>query len=131
MLSEDTISREIKSNKLITKRLLSKTNNIPNWAKRFINTSHVYIVEESVVDVRNKTLITYTRNVGFTKVMVCERSFLVTQLHKMISRVSQKKLYTDKVKTIHQKLLQPGMLGLTLKFVVSVELYVHLDMKGN
>jgi len=100
-LSEDTISREVKSDKLITKRLLSKTNNIPNWARKFINTSHVYIVEESVVDVRNKILITYTRNVGFTKVMVCKRSYLVTQLHKMVFRVLQKKLSTDKVKIIH------------------------------
>lgn len=69
VLSEDTISREIKSGKLLSKRLLSKTNNIPNWAKRFIHTSYVYILEESIVDVKNKVLVTYTRNLGFTKVM--------------------------------------------------------------
>lgn len=69
VLSEDTIAREIKSGKLFSTRLLSKTNSIPNWAKRFINTAHVFIVEESIVDLKNKILVTYTRNLGFTKVM--------------------------------------------------------------
>ncbi|CAG9766844.1 unnamed protein product [Ceutorhynchus assimilis] len=69
VLSEDTISREVKSGKLITKRILSKTNNIPKWAKKFINTTYVYIIEESIVDPKNKSLVTYTRNLGFTKVM--------------------------------------------------------------
>ncbi|KAF7272493.1 preli-like [Rhynchophorus ferrugineus] len=69
VLSEDTISRELRSGKLFTKRLLNKTNSIPNWAKRFISTANVYIVEESIVDVKNKILITYTRNLGLTKVM--------------------------------------------------------------
>ncbi|XP_066246752.1 protein preli-like [Euwallacea similis] len=69
VISEDTILREVRSGKLVTKRLLNKTNNIPNWAKRFINTSYVYIVEESIVDAKNKILVTYTRNIGFSKVM--------------------------------------------------------------
>ncbi|KAL1516384.1 hypothetical protein ABEB36_000303 [Hypothenemus hampei] len=69
VLSEDTVIREVQAGKLISKRLLSKTNNIPNWAKRFINTTYVYIVEESIVDAKNKILVTYTRNLGFTKVM--------------------------------------------------------------
>ncbi|KAI4457922.1 msf1/px19 related [Holotrichia oblita] len=69
VLSEDTIVRKIDSGKLFSKRLLSKTNSIPKWAERFFSGSHIYIVEESTVDPQNKVLVTYTRNLGYTKVM--------------------------------------------------------------
>lgn len=70
VLSEDTISREVKDGKLYTKRLFSKTNNPPKWAERLISTRTVKIVEESVVDPKEKTITTYTRNVGYVKLMV-------------------------------------------------------------
>ncbi|KRT85276.1 hypothetical protein AMK59_2151 [Oryctes borbonicus] len=69
VLSEDTVVRKIESGKLFTKRLLSKTNSIPKWAERFFSGSHIYIIEESTVDPHNKVLVTYTRNLGYTKVM--------------------------------------------------------------
>lgn len=69
VLSEDTVVRKIESGKLFSKRLLSKTNSIPKWAERFFIGSHIYIVEESTVDPLNKILVTYTRNLGYTKVM--------------------------------------------------------------
>lgn len=67
----------MRSGKLFTKRLLNKTNSIPNWAKRFISTANVYILEESIVDGKNKILITYTRNLGLTKVMVSVWTYLI------------------------------------------------------
>lgn len=70
MLSEDTIFREVRGNKLFSKRLLTKTNRVPKWGERFIGSPVVRIVEESVVDPKAKTLTTYTRNLGYTKVMV-------------------------------------------------------------
>lgn len=70
VLTEDTVYREVKNGKLISKRLLSKTNPIPKWAERFVSGRHVHIIEESIVDPTNKVLITYTRNLGYTKVMV-------------------------------------------------------------
>lgn len=70
VLTEDTISREIRNGKLHSKRLLSKTNSLPKWGERFYNAKAVKIVEESVVDPKEKTLTTYTRNIAFTKVMV-------------------------------------------------------------
>lgn len=70
VLTEDTISREIRNGKLHSKRLLSKTNSLPKWGERFYNAKSVKIVEESVVDPKEKTLTTYTRNIAFTKVMV-------------------------------------------------------------
>ncbi|KAJ8984712.1 hypothetical protein NQ317_004973 [Molorchus minor] len=69
VLTEDVVQREIKSGRLITKRILSKTNSIPKWAEKFVTTKHVNIVEESIVDPKHKVLVTYTRNLGYAKVM--------------------------------------------------------------
>ncbi|KAJ3650305.1 hypothetical protein Zmor_022001 [Zophobas morio] len=69
VLSEDTVCRNVRSGRLFSTRLLSKTNPIPKWAERFITSKHVHIIEESIVDPVNKVLITYTRNLGYTKVM--------------------------------------------------------------
>ncbi|KAF6199707.1 hypothetical protein GE061_006005 [Apolygus lucorum] len=69
VLSEDTIYREVRGNKLFSKRLLTKTNRVPKWGERFIGSPVVKIVEESIVDPQAKTLTTYTRNLGYAKVM--------------------------------------------------------------
>ncbi|XP_053976914.1 protein preli-like [Hylaeus volcanicus] len=69
VLSEDTIKREVKNGVLYTTRLLTKTNRIPKGAERFVNKNTVKIVEESIVDPKAKTLTTYTRNLGYTKIM--------------------------------------------------------------
>jgi len=69
VLSEDTLSREVKDGKLYTKRLLTKTNAPPKWAERIISSRIVKIVEESIVDPKEKKIITYTRNIGLVKVM--------------------------------------------------------------
>ena len=69
-MSEDTIYRELKNGKLHSKRLLTKTNRVPKWGERFINQKSIKIIEESIVDPKEKTLTTYTRNIAFTKVMV-------------------------------------------------------------
>lgn len=70
VLTEDTISREVKNGKLYSKRLLTKTNRLPKWGERFISKNVVKIIEESIVDPEAKTLTTYTKNLGYTKVMV-------------------------------------------------------------
>lgn len=54
---------------LYSKRLLSKTNRVPKWGERFYNAKSVKIVEESECDPKKKTLVTYTRNIAFTKIM--------------------------------------------------------------
>ena len=57
--------------KLVTKRLLSKTNRAPKWGKRFVKgPESVVVVEESIVDPSQRSLVTYTYNVGYTKIMV-------------------------------------------------------------
>ncbi|XP_076302868.1 protein preli-like [Lasioglossum baleicum] len=69
VLTEDTVSRKVKNGILYTTRLLTKTNRVPKWGERFINKNTVKIIEESAVDPKTKTLTTYTRNLGYTKVM--------------------------------------------------------------
>ena len=71
VLSEDTIFREMRGDALYTRRLLTKTNRVPKWGERFVKNTIVSIVEESYVNPKDKTIITYTRNVGaYNRVMV-------------------------------------------------------------
>ncbi|XP_065369559.1 protein preli-like [Calliphora vicina] len=69
VLTEDTISREIRDGKLYSRRILSKTNHVPKWGERFYKNTPVKIIEDSVLDPKKKTLITFTRNIGFKKIM--------------------------------------------------------------
>lgn len=69
VLSEDTVCREIKNGKLHSKRLLTKTNRVPKWGERFFKAKSVSILEESVIDPKERVLVTYTRNIGFNKIM--------------------------------------------------------------
>lgn len=70
VLTEDTVERKItKDGGLYSKRLLTKTNKIPKWGERFFRAKSVCIIEESLVDLKSKTLTTYTRNIGFSKIM--------------------------------------------------------------
>lgn len=70
VLSEDTVYRQIRDGKLYSKRLLTKTNKVPKWGERFISNRVIKIMEESIVDPKNKILTTYTRNLGYQSVMV-------------------------------------------------------------
>lgn len=64
------LHREVIEKKLHSIRLFTKTNKLPKWGERFINSKDVKIVEESILDPTKKTLVTYTRNVGYANVMV-------------------------------------------------------------
>jgi len=71
VLTEDTSSQNVTTGHLYTKRLLTKTNHLPRWGERFMpGPRHVCIIEESVVDPKTQTLTTYTRNIGYTTIMV-------------------------------------------------------------
>lgn len=71
VLTEDVLSRRIEGQKLVSLRILTKTNKIPKWGERFVgHNKNILIIEESVVDPKEKTFTTYTRNVGLQKVMV-------------------------------------------------------------
>lgn len=59
--------------KLLSRRLLTKTNRMPRWAERFFpaNVAHsVYILEDSIVDPKNRTMTTFTWNINHARLMV-------------------------------------------------------------
>lgn len=73
VLTEDTVSQVTSGNRLLSKRLLTKTNSMPRWGERFVpGPRYVCVIEESIVDPVNKTLTTYTRNIGYTSLMMVE-----------------------------------------------------------
>lgn len=74
VLTEDVVFREVTADqRLLSRRLLTKTNRMPRWAE-FLFPSNlsrsVYIVEDSVVDPVTKSLTTYTWNLNHTTLMV-------------------------------------------------------------
>ena len=78
VLTEDTVQRELKSGKLRTIRFLTKTGGgLPRWAEKFVPHQLVGIIEESVVDPKKQTLTTYTRNIGYNKMVVSSSILLL------------------------------------------------------
>uniref|UniRef100_A0A8K9XDJ2 PRELI/MSF1 domain-containing protein n=1 Tax=Oncorhynchus mykiss TaxID=8022 RepID=A0A8K9XDJ2_ONCMY len=76
VLTEDVVLREVTADqRLLSRRLLTKTNRMPRWAE-FLFPSNlsrsVYIVEDSVVDPVTKSLTTYTWNLNHTTLMTVE-----------------------------------------------------------
>ncbi|CAI7996754.1 PRELI domain-containing protein 1, mitochondrial [Geodia barretti] len=80
VLSEDTLSRQSRGRRLLSRRLLRKTNSAPKWLERFVGGkgASACIVEESEVDMATKTFTTYTRNVNFNKLMTVEEKAIYT-----------------------------------------------------
>uniref|UniRef100_A0A670IJI0 PRELI domain containing 1 n=1 Tax=Podarcis muralis TaxID=64176 RepID=A0A670IJI0_PODMU len=76
VLTEDILHREVtEDQKLLSRRLLTKTNRMPRWAERFFpsNVAHsVYILEDSIVDPQNRTMTTFTWNINHARLMVVE-----------------------------------------------------------
>ncbi|XP_029000966.1 PRELI domain-containing protein 1, mitochondrial-like isoform X1 [Betta splendens] len=76
VLTEDVVYREVTvDHRLLTRRLLKKTNRLPRWAERFFPAGmsrSVYIVEDSIVDPVNRSLTTYTWNLNHTTLMSVE-----------------------------------------------------------
>ncbi|XP_055451774.1 PRELI domain-containing protein 1, mitochondrial isoform X2 [Meriones unguiculatus] len=73
VLTEDIVHREVTPDqKLLSRRLLTKTNRMPRWAERLFpaNVAHsVYILEDSVVDPQNQTMTTFTWNINHARLM--------------------------------------------------------------
>lgn len=71
VLTEDTVEREFRAGKLRSIRFLTKTGaGLPRWAEKFVPHQLVAIIEESVIDPQKQTLTTYTRNIGYSKMVV-------------------------------------------------------------
>ncbi|KAM4603482.1 PRELI domain-containing protein 1, mitochondrial-like [Polymixia lowei] len=76
VLTEDVVYREVTADhRLLSRRLLTKTNRMPRWAEKFFPSNmsrSVYIIEDSVVDPVTKSLTTYTWNLNHTTLMSVE-----------------------------------------------------------
>ena len=83
VLTEDVIHRRvIRDGRLFTKRLLMKTNSAPKWTERFLPAKHVFIIEESIIDSKTKTLTTYTRNIGLQHLLTLEEKVVYKTDHE-------------------------------------------------
>lgn len=63
--------------------------------ERFLPTKLVYIVEESVVDLKAKTLTTYTRNIGLKHFMTVEEKVIYRPHENNLWTVSEKRVCVD------------------------------------
>uniref|UniRef100_UPI00398E51DA PRELI domain-containing protein 1, mitochondrial-like n=1 Tax=Pristiophorus japonicus TaxID=55135 RepID=UPI00398E51DA len=76
VLTEDVIYREVTAdNKLVSRRLFTKTNRLPRWGEMIFPTNlaqSVFVIEDSIVDLQNRTFTTLTQNVNHTRLMLIE-----------------------------------------------------------
>ncbi|XP_043971699.1 PRELI domain-containing protein 1, mitochondrial-like [Gambusia affinis] len=76
VLTEDVVYREVTTDRrLLSRRLLMKTNRLPRWAERFFPAGmsrYVYILEDSILDPVNRSLTTYTWNLNHTTLLSVE-----------------------------------------------------------
>ncbi|XP_013412273.1 PRELI domain-containing protein 1, mitochondrial [Lingula anatina] len=72
---EDVLERNIQDGKLYTKRILVKSfANFPKWVETLLRgATRTCVIEESIVDLENRTFVTYVRNITQTAVVVEER----------------------------------------------------------
>ncbi|KAI1883594.1 hypothetical protein AGOR_G00233180 [Albula goreensis] len=89
VLTEDVVYREVTADhRLLSRRLLTKTNRLPRWAERIFpaNLSRsVYIVEDSIVDPTNRNMITFTWNLNHTTLMTVEERCVFQQNQDRLS----------------------------------------------
>ncbi|XP_017330424.1 PRELI domain containing 1a [Ictalurus punctatus] len=82
VLTEDIIFREVTpDNRLLSRRLLTKISRVPRWAEKFFP-SHMarkaYIIEDSVVDPQERTMVTFTWNISHARLMSVEERCVYT-----------------------------------------------------
>lgn len=73
VLSEDVLHRKmLDDGKLYTKRVIGKTNPLPKWGST-VFPSHLskvcLVLEETLVDVRNRTMVSYAWNIDYKNFM--------------------------------------------------------------
>ncbi|CAL1688410.1 unnamed protein product [Lasius platythorax] len=72
VLSEDTLYRKVSGTSLFSTRIFRKraTVSLPSWAQKLVKNPQVLILEESVVDLGTKRLVSLTRNIDHKKLVV-------------------------------------------------------------
>ncbi|XP_076652103.1 protein preli-like isoform X2 [Halictus rubicundus] len=76
VLSEDTVHREIKDGKFLSKRIFSKTatTSLPDWLRKIVKKPQVLILEEAIIDLCAKRLMSLTRNLDHKKLVVASET---------------------------------------------------------
>lgn len=76
VLTEDILFREVTpDNRLISRRLLTKTNRAPRWTEKYLPSNmarSAYVIEDSIVDPQSRTLTTFTWNISHARYMAVE-----------------------------------------------------------
>ncbi|MBN3273514.1 PRLD1 protein, partial [Polyodon spathula] len=76
VLTEDILFREVTpDNRLISRRLLTKTNHAPRWTEKYLPSNmarSAYVIEDSIVDPQSRTLTTFTWNISHARFMAVE-----------------------------------------------------------
>ncbi|XP_035263442.1 PRELI domain containing 1a isoform X2 [Anguilla anguilla] len=76
VLTEDIVFREVTpDNRLISRRLLTKTSRAPRWAEHYLPLHMArcaYIMEDSIVDPQARTMTTMTWNISHARLMSVE-----------------------------------------------------------
>ncbi|XP_076392006.1 protein preli-like [Megachile rotundata] len=76
VLSEDTVYREIKDGKFLSRRIFSKIagSSLPKWVEKLVKKPQVLILEEAIVDLYAKRLISLTRNLEHKKLVIASET---------------------------------------------------------
>ena len=106
VLTEDTVHREVRQggNVLYSRRFLTKVNKLPKWGERWMPSKlyrFVPLMEESHVDRDNKTVTTYTRNVGLSTFMTAtERVVYQPNPENPSETIAVKEAWVSYIKTM-------------------------------
>jgi hypothetical protein len=73
VLTADVIDRYIdEEGRIYTKRLFTKKGKLPSWGEKLLRVPQAYILEESIVDGRTQQMITVTKNLSHSKLLLVE-----------------------------------------------------------
>jgi len=73
VLTSDTVYRVVDGdNCLRSRRLLTKTNKKPKWMDRWVDNTAVLVLEDAMVNAKERTMLTWTRNITLTKYLSVE-----------------------------------------------------------
>lgn len=81
VLSTDIVSSKInpETGCLHVTRLIHKTSTLPLWIRKFYNTTHAFVLEESVVDPKKLSMSIVTRNLSHARVAVVEERIQIAK----------------------------------------------------
>ncbi|XP_058876553.1 PRELI domain-containing protein 1, mitochondrial-like isoform X1 [Acipenser ruthenus] len=97
VLTEDILFREVTpDNRLISRRLLTKTNRAPRWTEKYLPSNmarSAYVIEDSIVDPQSRTLTTFTWNISHARYMVRTPALFISTGPADLNAVEERCVY--------------------------------------